>query len=849
MSGILQHSGAPKGHIHGAVNWEFSTYDTMLDYTVLTAKDIHKVAYVVNTGGGESGYFILDSINTITGEPTWVSIFGGAGVGSTNLAIGTVTATTVQVTSDTGTDATLPAATNTTAGVATATQIVKLESMATNAELRDRATHNGTQTVSTLSDFNENVQDLIASTLVAGSNVTLTYDDTAGTLTVASSGGSGGGVTPDAVRATRTTNIATAVGWNKVVLQAETYDTGNICDLGTSRITPVSAGYYLVNARVQITASATNVTAVYKNGARVGEVGTEGSSVGTGGSCLVYCNGTTDYIELYVYTAAIATINSNAELTYIEVIGPINATGGGGGGGATNLAATLSPTNIIVTSDTGTDATLPAADGTNAGLMVPAQFTKLAGIATAATANDTDVNLKNRDNHTGTQLASTISDFTEASQDATAALLVAGTNVTLTYNDAGNTLTIAASGGGGVSDGDKGDVTVSASGATWTIDNDVVTFAKMQNIATNKLLGRGTASSGDIEEITLGTNLTLTAGVLNASGGGGGLSDGDYGDIVVSGSSTVLTVDSGVISPAKLTTGAPVWNSDGALTLLELSAVPSTPSAGSYTLYAQKLAEKFIPAFVDSTGLVNSLQSMLAYGNISFITAIAGTTTLPLGFGTAGLTYGGSATAARTISNTSYYTRQRRIGAVSVTSVGNSSSFRDAQRTFAVGNGSGLGGFFTVMVFGCSDAATVSGARQFCGLSSSSSALALTSDPSSLTNVIGVGNNAADSNLRIMFGGSSAQTSIDLGSNFPANTLSTDMYELTLYAPPSSDNTVYYQVVRLNTGHVATGTLTGTAGVALPASSTMLAHQYVRGNNATALAVAIDFSLQYTHTF
>lgn len=40
-----------------------------------------------------------------------------------------------------------------------------------------------------------------------------------------------------------------------------------------------------------------------------------------------------------------------------------------------------------------------------------AEQTKLAGIATGATANDTDSNLKNRANHTGTQTASTISDF------------------------------------------------------------------------------------------------------------------------------------------------------------------------------------------------------------------------------------------------------------------------------------------------------------------------------------------------------------------------------------------------------------------------------------------------------
>lgn len=65
----------------------------------------------------------------------------------------------------------------------------------------------------------------------------------------------------------------------------------------------------------------------------------------------------------------------------------------------------------------------------------------------------------------------------------------------------------------GVSDGNKGDITVSGSGATWTINasavvtadiaNSAVTYAKLQNVsATDRLLGRSTAGAGEVEEIT-----------------------------------------------------------------------------------------------------------------------------------------------------------------------------------------------------------------------------------------------------------------------------------------------------------------------------------------------------------
>lgn len=44
---------------------------------------------------------------------------------------------------------------------------------------------------------------------------------------------------------------------------------------------------------------------------------------------------------------------------------------------------------------------------------------------------------------------------------------------------------------------------------------------KEDSMSTNKLLWRGTASTGVIEEITLGTNLSMTGTTLNASWGGG----------------------------------------------------------------------------------------------------------------------------------------------------------------------------------------------------------------------------------------------------------------------------------------------------------------------------------------
>lgn len=78
----------------------------------------------------------------------------------------------------------------------------------------------------------------------------------------------------------------------------------------------------------------------------------------------------------------------------------------------------------------------------------------------------------------------------------------------------------ASAGPGGLTDGNKGDVTVSGSGATWTINSGAVQYGKIQNVGASSLLGRYTGTSGSVQEITLGSGLSLngTTGVLTATG-------------------------------------------------------------------------------------------------------------------------------------------------------------------------------------------------------------------------------------------------------------------------------------------------------------------------------------------
>lgn len=99
-----------------------------------------------------------------------------------------------------------------------------------------------------------------------------------------------------------------------------------------------------------------------------------------------------------------------------------------------------------------------------------------------------------------------------------------------------------------------GDVTGSGTGSfAATIANDAVTYAKMQNVsAASKLLGRGDSGSGDVQEITLGSGLTMTGTTLAASGGGGSTDYAFYGRF----SGTFTTTSTSYAVPTTSTSAA-----------------------------------------------------------------------------------------------------------------------------------------------------------------------------------------------------------------------------------------------------------------------------------------------------
>jgi hypothetical protein len=168
-----------------------------------------------------------------------------------------------------------------------------------------------------------------------------------------------------------------------------------------------------------------------------------------------------------------------------------------------------------------------------------------------------------RANHTGTQAASTISDFGEA----VATFLVAGSGITLTHNDPGNSLTIAAAGASFDVVNAKGDLIVG------TADDTVARLAvgaAWQSVVVDSTTATGLAYRRQVAEPSSNTFVGGSAGNLTLTGGGNvgvgqaaqqALTSGTWNSAVGEAAQQSLTTGAGNVAMGKsaqfnLTTGS-----------------------------------------------------------------------------------------------------------------------------------------------------------------------------------------------------------------------------------------------------------------------------------------------------
>jgi hypothetical protein len=118
-----------------------------------------------------------------------------------------------------------------------------------------------------------------------------------------------GGVAPAFSAYRSTTQALTLFTNTKIVCDTKEFDTNNNFASGT--FTPTVAGYYQISAGLSASAVTQIAVTIYKNGSPYKILISSNSSlIATGGgSCLVYCNGTTDYIDYYGnFSASINTV-------------------------------------------------------------------------------------------------------------------------------------------------------------------------------------------------------------------------------------------------------------------------------------------------------------------------------------------------------------------------------------------------------------------------------------------------------------------------------------------------------------------------------------------------------------
>lgn len=230
----------------------------------------------------------------------------------------------------------------------------------------------------------------------------------------------------------------------------------------------------------------------------------------------------------------------------------LSGSGGGGGGAPTDaeyivsaLNGSLSADRLLVNTTTVTwdfsTASQAKANVTGA-LLVANNLNDVANVATSRT--NLGVTATGADT-TYTFRANNLSDVANAATSRTN-LGVTATGADTAYAFRSNNLSDLANAGTARTNLGLAALAVLATVGTAQIDNDAVTYAKIQNVTDARLLGRSAGSAGDTQELTVGAGLSLTGGALAASanglkrsfgividGGGSAITTGIKGDIVI----------------------------------------------------------------------------------------------------------------------------------------------------------------------------------------------------------------------------------------------------------------------------------------------------------------------------
>lgn len=116
--------------------------------------------------------------------------------------------------------------------------------------------------------------------------------------------------------ASATTSLSNAT-WTKIAFATESFDTNS--NFSSSTFTPTVAVYYQINANVGFPVTTGLRIAIYKNGSAYCYVSADGTLAVLDGyghiAGLVYCNGSTDYIEIYAYSNGNGTTSVNSGAT------------------------------------------------------------------------------------------------------------------------------------------------------------------------------------------------------------------------------------------------------------------------------------------------------------------------------------------------------------------------------------------------------------------------------------------------------------------------------------------------------------------------------------------------------